>query len=159
MTAQTAQRVKPGALFTYQESPDLPILTVEVVRLDTEDGAAICVESLSTDSTTTDAMFDITILEDGAFTYVGDVRTDAEHLAQPRVGDLFLYRLEPMKDWPNEGQILSEVMAIYREGMVDADSYCCTDTRGWREVWSPAEITSLFTYAGHVRPGSESVDV
>lgn len=159
MTAQTAQRVKPGALFTYQESPDLPILTVEVVRLDTEDGAAVCVESLSTDSKTTDAVFDIATLEEGSFTYVGDVRTDAEHLAQPRVGDLLLHRLEPMKDWPNEGQILSEVTELYRDGVVGVRSFACTDDRGWWEDWSPAEITSLFAYAGHVRPGSEGVDV
>jgi hypothetical protein len=155
MTAITSV-VKPGALFTYQEREDLPILLVEVVRLDTEDGAAICAETLSTDSKVTEAVFDIALLEEGAFTYVGDVVPDSEHVTHPRVGDLFLYSLEPMADWPDDGVHVVEIRQVDPDGEVHSAVSTGPDARGWWESWYPDDMgTHGFAYVGRVREGSE----
>ena len=157
MQTQTAQLVRPGALFTWQEREELPILLVEVIRVDMKDRAVICEETLSTDSRRTQAVFDLDVLTDGPFTYVGDVVPDSEHLRNPRVGDLFLYRLEPMQDWPSDGQYVAEVIEIERDGMVVTACTSHVDRVRWYEMWSVGEIGAQFAYGGRVQKGMEGI--
>jgi len=147
-------RVRPGALFTYHESEDFPILVVEVVSLDMEDNAAICVESLSNDATLSPAVFDVDILANGAFTFVGTTVPDHEHALNPRVGDLFAYTLNHSYDFPSTTRFVAEVYQLESDGSVIVNSYQSDDARPWFEMWSPSERTT-FVYLGRVADTKE----
>lgn len=159
MTTQTSL-VQPGAIFTYQSSDMDAILVAEVhlvVQADgwdekyEKDDVAYCTETLSHSARRTPAEYLVGALTDGAFTYAGNVRPEAEQrLYAPREGDLFLYRIDPSYDWPTAEFFVAEVVHLEQDGSIVTLVTSGEDDREYLEIWTPTEVVARFAYAGHV---------
>ena len=156
MTPQTSL-VQPGAIVTYPSGDPDTILVAEVQRVrqvagwDGMDDVVYCTETLSHSARRTSAEYLVGVLTDGAFTYVGNVRPEAEQrLYAPREGDLFLYRIDPSYDWPTAEFFVAEVVHLEHDGSIVTLVTSGEDDRGYWEIWTLTEVVARFAYAGHV---------